>query len=102
MIEQIVIAIFGVVAVYLSQDHRESVRRWSCVFGLIAQPFWFYAAWRAEQWGIFFASFAYTYSWLRGVRTYWTGGRAPDPLDIILLPFRRIAKHCRYGRGWHE
>ena len=71
MIEQIVIALFGVTAIFLSQDPRDSVRRWACICGLIAQPAWFYAAYQAEQWGIFGLSFLYTFSWLRGVRTYW-------------------------------
>jgi hypothetical protein len=71
MIAQIAIALFGVTAVFLSQDHRESCRRWACVFGLIGQPFWFYAAWSAEQWGIFALCFLYTYSWWRGFRLHW-------------------------------
>jgi hypothetical protein len=75
MIEQIGIAAFGVTAVFCSQDPRESVRRWACVFGLAGQPFWFYATFVAEQWGIFALSFLDAYSWLRGVRTYWWGAR---------------------------
>jgi hypothetical protein len=71
MIEQIGIAIFGVTAVFLSQDSRESWRRWACIAGLLGQPFWFYASFVAEQWGIFALSFLYAYSWLRGMRTYW-------------------------------
>ena len=71
MIEQIFIGLFGVTAVWLSQDSRDTVRRWACIFGLVAQPFWFYAAWKAEQWGIFALAFLYTYSWLRGVKANW-------------------------------
>ena len=71
MIEQIGIAICGVSAVFLSQDARESWRRWACIFGLVGQPFWFYATYRAEQWGIFLLCFVYAYSWARGIRTYW-------------------------------
>jgi len=41
------------------------------VFGLLAQPFWFYATWQAEQWGIFALSFLYAASWLRGLWTQW-------------------------------
>ena len=71
MVEQIGIALCGVSAVFLSQDARESWRRWACIFGLVGQPFWFYATYRAEQWGIFLLCFVYTYSWGRGLRTYW-------------------------------
>lgn len=73
MIEQIGIAIFGVTAVFLSQDARESRRRWACVFGLAGQPCWAYATWQADQWGIFALTVVYTYSWARGFRTYWMG-----------------------------
>ena len=71
MIEQIGIAIFGVAAVFLSQDARESWRKWACVFGLAGQPFWFMATFKAEQWGIFALCFLYAYSWARGIKTFW-------------------------------
>jgi hypothetical protein len=70
-LEQIGIAVFGVTAARLSQDAREKVRRWACIAGLCAQPFWFYTTATNEQWGIFFLSFFYTEAWWRGVRTYW-------------------------------
>lgn len=71
MIEQIGIAICGVSAVFLSQDARESWRKWACIFGLIGQPFWFWTTYTHEQWGIFALCFVYAYSWSRGVKTYW-------------------------------
>ena len=46
-------------------------RRWAPVFGILAQPFWFYATWQAEQWGIFALSFLYAASWIRGLWTQW-------------------------------
>lgn len=71
MIEQLGIALLSVTAVWLSQDSRESWRRWACICGLLAQPFWYYATWKAEQWGIFALCFVYTYCWWRGFRLYW-------------------------------
>lgn len=71
MMEQIGIALCGVTAVFLSQDKRESWRKWACIFGLMAQPFWFYTTWTHGQWAIFGLSFLYTYSWLRGLKTHW-------------------------------
>jgi len=71
MIDQLGIAICGVTAVFLSQDSRESWRKWACIFGLARQPFWFWATWKAEQWGILALCFVYAYSWARGLRTYW-------------------------------
>jgi hypothetical protein len=71
MISQLALGILGVIAIYLSQDSRVSVRRFACLFGLAAQPFWFYATYVAEQWGIFALCALYTLSWLKGVRTHW-------------------------------
>lgn len=71
MLEQIAIALLCVTAVFLSQDKRESWRKWAPVLGLLGQPFWFYATWKAEQWGIFALCFLYTFSWARGIWTYW-------------------------------
>lgn len=71
MIEQIGIMCTGVVAVWLSQDHRENWRRYACLFGMAGQPFWVYAAWSAEQWGILVMTILYTYSWARGVWNNW-------------------------------
>ena len=69
--EQIAIALTGATAVWLSQDQREAWRRWACIFGLIGQPFWFYSAYSAQQWGIFALCFLYTFSWARGFKNNW-------------------------------
>lgn len=63
---QIMIGICGAVAVGLTQSRYESRRRYACLFGLAGQPFWFYAAYTSQQWGIFFVCFLYTLAWLRG------------------------------------
>lgn len=73
--EQFAIALTGVAAIWLSQDKRESWRRYSCVLGLIGQPFWFYSSWKAQQWGIFILSIFYTWAWIRGLRMYWLRSR---------------------------
>lgn len=72
--EQIGIAITGVVAIWLSQDKRDSWRRYACLFGLVGQPFWFYSAYSTEQWGIFILCIFYTWAWLKGVRNNWLAG----------------------------
>lgn len=71
MIDQVAIGIFGIASVWLSQDPREAWRRWACVAGLCAQPFWFYATFSAGQWGIFALSFVYTAGWARGAWHLW-------------------------------
>lgn len=70
-LDQLAIAFTGVIAIWLTQDARAHWRRWACVFGMCAQPFWFYATWRAGQWGIFALSFLYTYAWWRGLWSQW-------------------------------
>jgi len=69
--EQIAIALTGVTAVFLSQSANKQLAKWACVFGLFGQPFWFYATFKAEQWGIFALCFLYTFSWARGAWNFW-------------------------------
>lgn len=71
MLSQSIIVITGVLAVWLSQDTRESRRRFACLFGMAGQPFWFYSTYQAEQWGIFALSFLYTAAWIKGIKVYW-------------------------------
>lgn len=76
MIEQLAIAMFGIASIWTSQDGNPRVRRWACLFGICAQPFWFYATITAGQWGMFALTVAYTLGWARGIRTYWFKGVA--------------------------
>lgn len=71
MITQTLIAILGIASIWLVNDPRASYQRWACILGLIAQPFWFYASWQADQWGIFLLSIAYAMAWLRGFNQHW-------------------------------
>lgn len=75
MIVQAAIGICGVVSAFLSQDASQDRRRWACVFGLAAQPFWFASAWEAHQYGVLVLCFVYAWLWARGVKLYWLGGR---------------------------
>lgn len=69
--EQIGIAFTGCIAIWLTNDNKASKRKWASVFGLIGQPFWFYAAITAEQWGILALTFLYTASWAKGFYNNW-------------------------------
>jgi hypothetical protein len=69
--EQLVIAVCGISSVFLSQCHHRNQRRWACVFGIVAQPFWIYATWQAQQWGIFLLAFFYATAWIKGFWLYW-------------------------------
>lgn len=75
MIEQVLIALLGTLAVWCSQSPAPRSQRWAPVLGLIAQPFWLVATFRAEQWGMFALSIVYTVAWMRGIRTHWTRSR---------------------------
>lgn len=68
---QIGIALLGVTAILLTQSRSEKARRWACIVGLAAQPFWFWATYSAAQWGIFAMTFLYTASWGKGLWTHW-------------------------------
>lgn len=76
-IDQIAIPILGALAAWLSQERRESWRRWACIFGIIGQPFWFWASWKASQWGIFAVSVLYGAAWIRGFWVHWV---RPQPV----------------------
>lgn len=69
--EQIAIALTGVIGIWLSQDKRDSFRKYACIFGLAGQPFWFYSSYHAEQWGIFILCGFYTWAWLKGFKNNW-------------------------------
>jgi hypothetical protein len=79
-LDQIGITLSGVIAIWLTQDKRPTRRRWACIFGMFAQPFWFYAAWKAEQWGIFAMCTLYTYAWARGCWTHWLSPLCHPPM----------------------
>jgi len=69
--EQIIIAFTGVVAIWLSQDKRDNFRKYACLFGMAGQPFWFYSAYIAQQWGIFILCIFYTWAWFKGFKNNW-------------------------------
>lgn len=75
MIDQLGIALTGVVAVSLSQSESTKARRWACVFGLLGQPFWFWTAWQSGLWGVFAVSVLYALAWARGFWTHWLAPR---------------------------
>ena len=69
--EQILIAFTGVVAIFLSQQSNEKLKKYACLFGMAGQPFWFYSAYTNEQWGIFVLCVFYAYSWGLGIKNNW-------------------------------
>ena len=74
MISQLAIALFGLTAIWLTQSVSAAQRKWAPVLGLCSQPFWFYATFTAEQWGIFVLAVFYTLAWCRGIKNQWFTG----------------------------
>lgn len=73
--EQIFIAFTGVIAIYLTQQKNDNIKKYACLFGMAGQPFWFYSAYTSEQWGIFTLCVFYTYSWWVGIKNNWLTGK---------------------------
>lgn len=71
ILTQFGIALFGVAAVYLSQDPRPERAKWACVFGLAGQPFWIAETVESGQWGMVALCVVYAFSWARGFHTHW-------------------------------
>lgn len=71
MIDQIGIALTGVTAIFLTQSKRESLRRYACLFGMAGQPFWFWSAISAEQWGVTVLCVLYSLAWAKGCWQHW-------------------------------
>ena len=75
ILSQIIIFIFGVSAIFMSQSDVPKINRYACIVALIAQPFWFYTSWTHQQYGIFIMSFFYTVAWGIGLKTHWFNSR---------------------------
>jgi hypothetical protein len=71
MLPQIGLALTGLIAIYLTQSRSEKQRRFACIFGILGQPFWFWATYQAEQWGMFALCFLYAASWIKGFWIHW-------------------------------
>jgi hypothetical protein len=82
VIEQIAIAATGVTAIWLTQSSSQKHRRLACLFGLAGQPFWFWSAISAEQWGIVLLCCFYTVAWARGVWTNWIAAAAKPSGEV--------------------
>ncbi|MBL4794045.1 MAG: hypothetical protein JKY24_00655 [Pseudomonadales bacterium] len=68
---QVIIAVTGIISIWLTQDENVNRRKFACIFGLVGQPFWFYSAFQSEQWGIFVLSFVYAGAWMKGFYLFW-------------------------------
>lgn len=63
---QIAIAIFSFAAIAMVAS-TGPWHRWGFVLGLISQPLWLIATWRARQWGMLVLSVFYLGVWIQGI-----------------------------------
>lgn len=68
---EVAITALSLLAVWLSQDPNEARRRYACLAGLAAQPFWFAIQWSHGLYLLSALSLIYAALWMRGVRTHW-------------------------------
>lgn len=52
---------------------------------MLGQPFWFYAAWKADQWGIFVVCVLYAIAWMRGLWVHWLSPRRVTGVGTIQI-----------------
>lgn len=69
--DQIFLGVFGVLAVWYSQDPDINKSKWACILGMCSQPFWFYSSIQSGQLGIFVCTVAGTVAWARGIHQHW-------------------------------
>lgn len=69
--DQVLILFTGALAIILSQMKSFTFRKWGAIVGMLGQPFWFIAAWKAKQLGILIVCVVYTFGWALGVWNYW-------------------------------
>lgn len=71
IVVQVVLFLTGAVAVYLTQQHDEELKRYSSLFGMAGQPFWYYTTLSTGQYGVFLLTIIYTYCWSLGIYNNW-------------------------------
>lgn len=71
MLDQLAIAGTELTAMWLLQTKHLSKRKYSPIFGLLGQPFWFYSSYTSHQWGTFLLCFLFTSIWLKIFYDYW-------------------------------
>lgn len=63
---QLLLAVFGLTALWMAYSPSPRARRWSPFVGLLSQPAWIAYAVDADAWGLLLLSAAYTAVYARG------------------------------------
>ena len=68
---QILIALFGLTAMFCAMGNNARLRKWAPIIGLCAQPFWFMATIPSGQYGMVLLCCAYTAIYLNAAWKNW-------------------------------
>lgn len=68
---QVGLAILSLLPIALSQVKAEKIRRYDCIAGLVAQPFWFSYGFLIEAWSLCFLAIIYTGVFAYGIKVKW-------------------------------
>lgn len=82
-VNQLAIVITGSIAIWLVNDPCKARRKWASVVGLAGQPFWFFALYGTDQWGIMVLAIVFTVSWARGFHDAWIAAPQPNKEDSV-------------------
>lgn len=65
-ISQIALPILSISAMILVARKN----KWGFVLGFLSQPFWIITSYINNQWGVFFVSIIYTFTWAYGIHQW--------------------------------
>lgn len=68
---QVILAVFGLAALWMATGHSQRARRWAPIVGLCGQPAWLWFAASVQAWGLFVLSLAYTAVYVRAAWVQW-------------------------------
>lgn len=71
MVVQILLAVTGLSAIYITQQRNDSIKKYAPVLGLLGQPLRYYTTLSNDQYGIFILTLGYTYLWGLGFYNAW-------------------------------
>lgn len=81
---QAVLTILSLSPIALSQAKSPKIRRYDCVAGLIAQPFWFGYGWSIEAWSLCLLGVIYTGVFAYGFYFKWVkGNKGVVTLEVV-------------------
>lgn len=70
-LNELLLMFFTILSILLSQFEDIKYRKYSCIFGLISQIFWFIDSIVSSNYGIFIVSCFMTFIWSYSFYRYW-------------------------------